>query len=550
MIPNNSNQPDIWLCFQHSNLVNPYCAYFSHHKNTELIGLVSLMALWYTDERVKHVIGVAVIRGRGTLEGSVIKRKINILLLAIPLVLFRGPLRQFLETRLGLEINDDVFLIIVFALSALSLIPLAGFVESAVEELAELLGPFVGGLLHTTFGNVAELTIALAVLFSFNGTGGVEIVEGSIAGVIIRNSLLFLGLSTLLGCFRNGHMKFDAENASEYSTVFALAVIGLCIPTIVTLLPINSLVGAHGESLSLPDNIPVTGFLAVVLMLSYLAYIGFAVFRLGEGYNLVEKRQQKRAERLKRRQQKRKPFLEQLEALEQPFPIAAQPDTGALFAEERASAEERLHEGVVPTSAASAAPAKEQARHAYARGGLIEVKRRKREASGARGLFHDRPVLRGLVAVVVLAVATAGVASMSEGFAGSVEELIKLNGALHDYEFFLGLILIPLLAGVVELYGSVGAARENRMEITMAVTAGASIQMILLVVPVLVLVGLFTGHPIGLVFQPIEVIIFGAATFVFMLLSRDGESTWLEGVQLCSFWALVAVVALFIHPGG
>jgi len=157
------------------------------------------------------------------------------------------------------------------------------------------------------------------------------------------------------------------------------------------------------------------------------------------------------------------------------------------------------------------------------------------------------PALRGLLAVLVLAVATAGVASMSENFARSVEEMVKLNGTLKDYDVFLGLILIPILAGVVELYGSVGAARENRMEITMAVTAGASIQMILLVVPVLVLVGIFTGHQLDLVFTPIEVITFGASTFIFMLLSRDGESTWLEGVQLCTFWALVAVAAFFIH---
>jgi Ca2+:H+ antiporter len=64
---------------------------------------------------------------------------------------------------------------------------------------------------------------------------------------------------------------------------------------------------------------------------------------------------------------------------------------------------------------------------------------------------------------------------------------------------------------------------------------------------VLVLVGLFTGHTLDLVFNPIEVITFGAATFIFMLLSRDGESTWLEGVQLCTFWAMVAVAAFFIR---
>ena len=462
------------------------------------------------------------------MERSIIWRKINILLLAIPLVLLSGSLRAFVQSHLGLTISEGVQNGIVFALAALALIPLAGFVESAVEELAELLGPFVGGLLHTTFGNVAELTIGLAVLLSFAKSGGADIVEGSIAGVIIRNSLLFLGVSTILGCFRNGHMKFDAENASEYSTVFALAVVGLSIPTIVTLVPLTVT-----SKLILPGNIPLPGFLAVVLVVSYLAYIGFAVFRLGEGYNLVEKRRHQREERRKRRILKRSPA----------FPSTAQLDTGALFAEERLSADQRL----LAEEASRVLPGESKQR-IYAKSGLLQERRRKREEQGARAILHEHPILRGLLALLVLAIATAGVASMSEGFAHSVEELIKLNGTLKNYDVFLGLILIPILAGIVELYGSVGAARENRMEITMAVTAGASIQMILLVVPVLVLVGLFTGHPLSLVFNPIEVIVFGASTFIFMLLSRDGESTWLEGVQLCSFWALVAVVAIFIHP--
>ena len=186
----------------------------------------------------------------------------------------------------------------------------------------------------------------------------------------------------------------------------------------------------------------------------------------------------------------------------------------------------------------------------YARAGMLEHKRRMRELRGEKGLFHTHPLLRGLAALLVLGIATAGVASMSEGFAHSVEEIIKANPSLDGYEFFLGLILIPVLAGMVELYGSISAARENRMEITMAVTAGATIQMILLVVPILVFVGLAAGNPLNLVFEPLNIIIFGAATFVFMLLSRDGESTWLEGTQLVTLWLLIAVVALFLPPGG
>src|SRR5262249_25810786 len=101
--------------------------------------------------------GFAVHRGgAGIVEGSVIKRKINILLLAIPLVLLSKPIFDLVHERLGMEVNEQAQPFIVFILAAATLVPLAGFVESAVEELAELLGPFLGGLLHTTFGNVAE----------------------------------------------------------------------------------------------------------------------------------------------------------------------------------------------------------------------------------------------------------------------------------------------------------------------------------------------------------------------------------------------------------
>jgi len=479
------------------------------------------------------------------LTGSIIKRKINLLLLVIPLVLFKAQLLAQLKGPLEGLLGENVELarnLAVFVLAAAALIPLAGFVESAVEELAELLGPFVGGLLHTTFGNVAELTIALSVLLSFAGSGGSEIVLGSIAGVIIRNSLLFLGISTLFGAWRNGRMKFDAENASEYTTVFALAVIGLSLPTIASLVLSSGGEGGEGaaagggesiHTLFLPKHIPFVGLLAVVLLLSYLAYIGFAVFRLGEGYNLVEQRIQRRLHRQRAREERRRQRAG--------LPLVAQPDTQALFAEERETAERRL-EGLETGG--------QQPGRVYARAGMLEHKRRIREERGERGLFHAHPVLRFLVALLVLGIATAGVAAMSESFAKSVEEVFSANPDLQRFEFFLGLILIPVLAGLVELYGSVGAARENRIEITMAVTAGATIQMILLIVPVLVLVGLVSGHPLDLVFQPLHIIIFGASTFIFMLLARDGESTWLEGAQLCTLWSLVAVIALFLPPGG
>jgi Ca2+:H+ antiporter len=458
-------------------------------------------------------------------EGSVIKRKINILLLAIPIVFFHIQILELFKDQLELipEANREIVInLAIFVLAAAALIPLAGFVESAVEELAELLGPFVGGLLHTTFGNVAELTIGISILLAFAGNGGAEIVEGSIAGVIIRNSLLFLGMSTLAGCWRHGKMKFNAENAGEYSTVFALAVVGLSIPTIVDrFFPAKALEGQR-EAFKVLHQFELSSVLAIVLLVSYFAYIAFAVFRVGEGDNLVEKRARRRDERLRKRMQHQ---LGRLGHLEQ-MPEVALPDTQALFPEERETARERI----------------------YAKAGRIEQRRRRRAEHGEEGPLAGKPVLRGVIAALVLGIATAGVATMSEAFAESVKGTLELNPAMEHYSFFLGLILIPVLAGIVEFYGSVESARENRMEITMAVTAGASIQMILLVVPILVLVGAFTDHPLDLIFQPLNVIIFGVSTFIFMLLSRDGESTWLEGVQLCAVWLLVAITAFFLPP--
>lgn len=449
------------------------------------------------------------------MERSVWKRKVNFFLLFIPLVLLatQHDIQVMVEEQLhglGLEHEQQalVFAGAILLLAAVSLIPLAGFLESAVEELAELLGQFLGGLLHTTASNIAELALALSVLTSFAGSRGSEIVLSSVAGVIVRNALLFLGIATLIGCWRNGKMRFNAGAAGEYSTVFALAVTGLSLPTLASFIVGASAGAEGGEGGGSPEagfmvfgQIPFAVCISVVLLLSYVAYLIFVVFR-------------PRADFKKGTGSKDADSSGILEAYSE---IDSQQ---ALFDEEKLTARERLRREKVKA----------------------------REASGEQRFLGEHKILRGLLAVLILGIAALGVVIMSEHFADSVKEMVEVNRDLSQYEFFLGLILIPVLAGVVELYGSVGMARRKKMDITMAITAGASIQMILLVVPILVLVGWVTGHPLSLVFSPLNVIVFGAATFAFMLLSRDGESTMLEGVQLVALWLLLAVIAFYLPP--
>lgn len=116
----------------------------------------------------------------------------------------------------------------VFIVSAIAIIPLAGLMGRATESLAASLGPGIGGLLNATFGNAAELIIALLALTK----GETELVKASITGSIIGNILLVMGLAIFVGGLRYPRQVFNVTAASTGSTLLALASIGLIVPTL------------------------------------------------------------------------------------------------------------------------------------------------------------------------------------------------------------------------------------------------------------------------------------------------------------------------------
>ena len=118
----------------------------------------------------------------------------------------------------------------VFIVSSLAIIPLAGLMGRATENLAETMGAGVGGLLNATFGNAAELIIALIALSK--GPEMYPLVKASITGSIIGNVLLVLGLSILLGGLRYPRQKFNRTAAGMGATLLTLAAIGLIVPTL------------------------------------------------------------------------------------------------------------------------------------------------------------------------------------------------------------------------------------------------------------------------------------------------------------------------------
>src|SRR3954470_11799303 len=118
--------------------------------------------------------------------------------------------------------------VVVFALSALAIVPLSGYLGRATEEIAGYTGPKIGGLLNDTVRNLAELIIAILALRA----GLVDLVKASITGSILGNLLLVLGAAQLAGGLRHRTQRFSVALAGLSISLLVIAVIGLVIPAV------------------------------------------------------------------------------------------------------------------------------------------------------------------------------------------------------------------------------------------------------------------------------------------------------------------------------
>jgi Ca2+:H+ antiporter len=116
----------------------------------------------------------------------------------------------------------------VFAVSGLAILPLAGLIGRATEDLAARSGPQIGGLLNATFGNVTELIIAFFLILE----GQLEIVKASITGSIIGNVLLVLGLAFLVGGWSRVEQSFNRASAGLHGASLVIAVAALLLPAL------------------------------------------------------------------------------------------------------------------------------------------------------------------------------------------------------------------------------------------------------------------------------------------------------------------------------
>ncbi len=145
---------------------------------------------------------------------------------------------------------------------------------------------------------------------------------------------------------------------------------------------------------------------------------------------------------------------------------------------------------------------------------------------------------------IVLGIVVAATAGAAELLVGAVEPVSKHLGLTPS---FVGLIVVPLIGNVAEYVAAVEFAAANRIELAMSIAVNSSTQIAVFVAPVLVLVSLFL-HPMNFVFRTLELVALFASCAIFAYISLDGETNWLEGVQLLAVY-LIAAVAFFFLPG-
>ncbi len=182
---------------------------------------------------------------------------------------FRGlnSLLIFIPISIALHYTPHMNALWVFAAAALAIVPLAGLMGRATEELAKHLGASWGGLLNATFGNATELIIGIFALRE----GLIPLVRASIVGSIIGNLLLVLGASILAGGIKHKIQTFNQDQAQSLSINLLVATLSLSVP---------ALFASHYGQPNSPNNPSVENlslWVSSILLATYIASLFFSL---------------------------------------------------------------------------------------------------------------------------------------------------------------------------------------------------------------------------------------------------------------------------------
>ncbi|MCY7286159.1 MAG: calcium/proton exchanger [Cyanobacteria bacterium CAN_BIN43] len=336
--------------------------------------------------------------------------------------------------------------LIVFITAGLAIVPLAAWIANFTEAIATVLGASLGGLLNASFGNATELMVSIVALRA----GMIDVVKASLAGSIIANLLMGLGISFLLHGLRFGkkdvQVNLRRANASRINAgSLNLVVMFLLTPAALQFTSKTLDIEVHNR---LSD-------IASILLLSFYALM--LLFSMKTHKYLFEQ-----------------------------------------------------EEDPEPESYGS-------------------------EVTGKQYLWVNIGLLLGSTIVLLF---------VSEVL---VHSLQVASETLGWTTLFTGVIVLPLFGAAVETITCGICAFKNKVDLSVSVAIGSSLQIALFVAPLLVLVGRLMGQPMNLAFDTFSLVGVGTTVVMTNSVSTDGRHNWLEGIVLLMTYAILGT-AFYLHP--
>jgi Ca2+:H+ antiporter len=159
---------------------------------------------------------------------------------------------------------------------------------------------------------------------------------------------------------------------------------------------------------------------------------------------------------------------------------------------------------------------------------------------GEGGAPGRKRVLRG---AAVLVLTTAGIAAGAEILVRAIEPAAL---ALGWGDVFVGVVVVAVAGNAAENFAALLMAWRNRMDLALTITQGSSMQIALLVAPLVIIISYVWPEPLDLIFTPLEVAAVALSMLIVSLITADGESNWLEGLLMLALYAILAVTFFFV----
>ncbi|XXG99447.1 hypothetical protein Hte_005786 [Hypoxylon texense] len=382
---------------------------------------------------------------------------------------------------------------VVFGVNFIAIVPLAAMLSNATEEIAMRTGEVLGGLINASFGNAVELIVAIIALKD----GQIKVVQTSLVGSILSNLLLVLGFCFFCGGINRSEQYFNTTVAQTAASLLALAVGSLIVPTVF----------AHtddfyaGSIVLSPDAVPsLSHGVALILLIVYASYL---FFQMKTHVSLFNEQSQK---------------------------VEGKP----IF-------KKKLPENAVASGIAQAGAGATYTGMHNENGKLSEVMMN--PLAHADDDDDEGPQLSFPVAFATLIGATVIIALCAEGMVDGINDITS-SGAIS--EEFVGLILLPIVGNACEHATAVTVAVKDKMDLAIGVAIGSSMQVALLLIPLLVIIGWGMGNnDMTLAFDTFQVIVLFVSVLLVNYLIGDGKSHWLEGLILTCLYAIIATCAWF-----